>query len=57
MGRWRVEHVGEHGRGEWTLVEAIAVAEGCNAEGGSKNFNFASRNLRNLRGLALARCA
>src|SRR5438309_3149772 len=36
--------VGENGSGKSTLVEAIAVAAGFNAEGGSKNFNFASRN-------------
>src|SRR6266536_3711280 len=36
--------VGENGSGKSTLVEAIAVAAGCNAEGGSKNFNFATRS-------------
>jgi predicted ATPase len=36
--------VGENGSGKSTLVEAIAVAAGFNAEGGSKNFNFATRN-------------
>jgi predicted ATPase len=36
--------VGENGSGKSTLVEAIAVAAGFNAEGGSKNFNFASRS-------------
>ncbi|MDQ6672704.1 MAG: AAA family ATPase [Chloroflexota bacterium] len=36
--------VGENGSGKSTLVEGIAVAAGFNAEGGSKNFNFASRN-------------
>jgi predicted ATPase len=35
--------VGENGSGKSTLVEAIAVAAGYNAEGGGKNFNFASR--------------
>ncbi len=35
--------VGENGMGKSTLVEAIAIAAGFNAEGGSKNFNFASR--------------
>src|SRR6266478_7940895 len=35
--------IGENGSGKSTLVEAIAVAAGFNAEGGSKNFNFASR--------------
>src|ERR1700733_1050740 len=35
--------VGENGSGKSTLIEAIAVAAGFNAEGGSKNFMFASR--------------
>jgi predicted ATPase len=35
--------VGENGSGKSTLVEAIAVACGFNAEGGSRNFNFATR--------------
>jgi predicted ATPase len=35
--------VGENGSGKSTLVEAIAVAAGFNAEGGSRNFNFATR--------------
>jgi predicted ATPase len=35
--------IGENGSGKSTLAEAIAVAAGFNAEGGSKNFNFASR--------------
>jgi predicted ATPase len=35
--------VGENGSGKSTLIEAIAVAAGFNAEGGSRNFNFASR--------------
>src|SRR5438128_954768 len=35
--------VGENGSGKSTLVEAIAVAAGFNAEGGSKNFRFATR--------------
>ncbi len=35
--------VGENGSGKSTLVEAVAVAAGFNAEGGSKNFNFATR--------------
>jgi predicted ATPase len=34
--------VGPNGSGKSTLVEAIAVAWGFNAEGGSKNFNFAT---------------
>ncbi|MFT3685980.1 MAG: AAA family ATPase [Phycisphaerales bacterium] len=35
--------VGENGSGKSTLMEAIAVALGLNPEGGSKNFNFATR--------------
>jgi predicted ATPase len=35
--------VGENGSGKSTLVEALAVAAGFNAEGGSRNFNFATR--------------
>lgn len=35
--------VGENGSGKSTLIEAIAIAAGFNAEGGSKNFNFATR--------------
>ncbi len=34
--------VGENGTGKSTLLEAIAVAFGFNAEGGSKNFRFAT---------------
>jgi len=35
--------VGENGSGKSTLLEAIAVAWGFNPEGGTKNFNFATR--------------
>lgn len=35
--------VGENGTGKSTLLEAIAVASGFNAEGGSRNFNFSTR--------------
>ena len=35
--------VGENGSGKSTLLEAIAVAWGLNAEGGSRDFNFATR--------------
>jgi predicted ATPase len=35
--------VGENGSGKSTLLEGIAVAIGLNAEGGSRNFNFATR--------------
>lgn len=35
--------VGENGTGKSTLLEAIAVASGFNAEGGSRNFGFSTR--------------
>jgi predicted ATPase len=35
--------VGENGSGKSTILEALAVASGFNAEGGTKNFNFFSR--------------
>lgn len=35
--------VGENGSGKSTIMEALAVGLGFNAEGGSKNFNFATR--------------
>jgi predicted ATPase len=35
--------VGENGSGKSTLIEALAMAWGFNSEGGSKNFNFATR--------------
>ena len=35
--------VGENGTGKSTLIEALAVAWGFNAEGGSKNFGFSTR--------------
>ncbi len=35
--------VGENGSGKSTLLEGLAVALGFNAEGGSKNFNFNTR--------------
>ncbi len=35
--------VGENGAGKSTLLEALAVAMRFNAEGGTKNFNFATR--------------
>ena len=35
--------VGENSSGKSTLAEAIAVACGFNAEGGSKNFTFSTR--------------
>jgi predicted ATPase len=33
---------GENGSGKSTLLEAVAIAAGFNAEGGSRNFNFAT---------------
>jgi predicted ATPase len=35
--------IGENGSGKSTLLEAFAVASGLNPEGGSRNFNFATR--------------
>jgi predicted ATPase len=35
--------IGENGTGKSTLLEAIAVCAGFNAEGGSRNFRFATR--------------
>jgi predicted ATPase len=35
--------IGENGAGKSTILEAIAVAAGFNAEGGTKNFQFATR--------------
>lgn len=35
--------VGENGSGKSTILEALALALGFNAEGGTKNFNFATR--------------
>ena len=36
--------VGENGTGKSTLLEAIAVACGFNAEGGTRNFDFSTRD-------------
>ncbi|CAM4036672.1 AAA family ATPase [Bacillus manliponensis] len=36
--------IGENGTGKSTLLEAIAVASGFNAEGGTKNFNFSTHD-------------
>jgi predicted ATPase len=35
--------IGENGSGKSTILEALAVASGFNAEGGTINFNFATR--------------
>ncbi|HEX4456841.1 MAG TPA: AAA family ATPase, partial [Polyangia bacterium] len=45
--------VGENGAGKSTLVEAIAVAAGFNAEGGGRNFNFATRRSESSLHMAL----
>lgn len=47
MGRLRLQApvtflVGENGGGKSTLLEAVAVASGFNAEGGTRNFNFST---------------
>ena len=36
--------VGENGSGKSTLTEALAVAAGFNAEGGTKNYDFSSQD-------------
>ena len=36
--------VGENGTGKSTIIEAIAIAAGFNAEGGSKNIHFSTRD-------------
>lgn len=36
--------IGENGSGKSTLLEAMAVADGFNAEGGTRNFNFHSKD-------------
>lgn len=36
--------IGENGTGKSTMLEAIAVAYGFNPEGGTRNFNFSTRN-------------
>ncbi len=50
--------VGDNGSGKSTLIEAIAVAAGFNAEGGSRNFAFATRRSESElhRHLRLVRC-
>ncbi|MCI8537567.1 MAG: AAA family ATPase [Oscillospiraceae bacterium] len=42
--------VGENGTGKSTLLEAIAVACGFNAEGGTRNFNFSTRATHSILG-------
>lgn len=43
MGKPVTFLIGENGTGKSTLLEAIAVGYGFNPEGGSKNFNFSSK--------------
>lgn len=40
--------VGENGTGKSTLLEAIAVAIGFNAEGGTRNFNFSTSSTHSV---------
>jgi predicted ATPase len=40
--------IGENGTGKSTLLEAIAMSCGLNPEGGSRNFNFATRESHTL---------
>lgn len=40
--------IGENGSGKSTLLEAIAVAYGFNPEGGSKNFNFGTKDTHSV---------
>jgi len=40
--------IGENGMGKSTLLEAIAVYCGFNAEGGSKNFNFKTKDSHSI---------
>jgi predicted ATPase len=40
--------VGENGTGKSTLVEAVAVALGLNAEGGSEHLRFSRRRVHDL---------
>jgi len=42
--------VGENGAGKSTLLEGIAVACGFNAEGGSRNFSFSTRDTHSVLG-------
>ncbi len=51
--------VGENGTGKSTLLEAVAVAYGFNSEGGTRNFDFATRESHSdlYRHIAIARRA
>lgn len=50
--------IGENGCGKSTLLESIAISMGYNAEGGSKNFNFSTRNTASglVDEIIIARC-
>ncbi len=45
--------VGENGSGKSTMLEAIAIANGLNAEGGSRNMMFATRESHSKLHMAL----
>ena len=45
--------VGENGSGKSTLMEALATAAGINAEGGTSNFSFSTRDARSELGETL----
>lgn len=45
--------VGENGAGKSTIVEAIAVASGFNAEGGTKNYHFATADTTSRLGIEI----
>lgn len=40
--------IGENGIGKSTLIEAIAVSCGLNAEGGTQNFRFSTQNTTSI---------
>ncbi len=40
--------VGENGTGKSTIIEAVAVAAGFNAEGGTKNYSFSSQDTTSI---------
>lgn len=50
--------MGENGSGKSTLLEAMAVASGFNPEGGTRNFNFSTRDTHSHLGeyITLSRC-
>ncbi len=42
--------VGENGTGKSTIIEAIAIAGGFNAEGGTKNYSYSTENTSSVLG-------